>query len=138
VSSPLRQAPPADDPILAGRTVLVIEDHPDSIQFLMNVLQSLRARVITARTIEEAERQVLAHRLNLIVCDMRLPDGTGLDFIQWLRGHGRQSVNQTPCIAVTGWDRHFPPDRAQGFDAYMRKPLNVDRFCTTAVALARG
>src|SRR3982750_383937 len=120
------ESPP--DPTLAGRTVLVIEDHPDSREMLASVLQSLRAHVITARNIEEAEQQVSRYRPNLIVCDMKLPDGSGLDFIKWLRAQSKK-FSRTPCIAVTGWEQVFPPERASGFDAYMRKPINLDRFC---------
>lgn len=126
-----------DPTTLAGRIVLVIEDHPDSRDLLTSVLQSLRARVITALNIDEAEQKVLMFGADLIVCDMRLPDGSGLDFIKWLRRQGKR-ISKTPCIAVTGWDQVFPPERASGFDAYMRKPINVDRFCDVVVALARS
>jgi CheY-like chemotaxis protein len=122
---------------LAGCTVLVIEDHIDSIQLLTTVLQSLRAHVVTARTIEEAEARLGLHLAHLIICDMKLPDGTGLDFIRWLRQQPKR-ISQTPCMAVTGWDQYFPPERASGFDAYMRKPINLDKFCDVAVALARS
>jgi CheY-like chemotaxis protein len=125
------------DPTLAGRTVLVIEDHPDSRDMLSAVLQSLRARVILAANIDEAQRKLTFAGANLIVCDMTLPDGTGLDFIEWLRAQ-HKNLRTTPCIAVTGYEQHFPSKVAQAFDAYMRKPINVDKFCAVAVALARG
>ena len=116
--------------------MLVIEDHRDSREMLTQILQSLRGHVITARNIEEAERNLAFHRPHLIISDMKLPDGTGLDFIKWLRDQ-RKPLATTPCIAVTGFDLTFPPSAASGFDAYMRKPINVDRFCDVAVALAR-
>jgi CheY-like chemotaxis protein len=130
------QRAPSSDPTLAGCTVLIIEDHRDSREMLSQVLTSLRAHVLPARNIDEAERQLdWSHSVRLIICDMKLPDGTGLDFIKWLRAQKRtQSI---PSIAVTGYDRHFPPTAATGFDAYMRKPINIDRFCDVAVALAR-
>jgi CheY-like chemotaxis protein len=124
------------EPTLARCTVLVIEDHPDSRELLVNVLRALRAHVVVAKNIEEAERRLAQVRVSLIVCDMYLPDGTGLDLIRWLRAQGK-AIRGTPCIAVTGYDRYFPADKATGFDAYMRKPLNLDRFCDVAIALAR-
>jgi CheY-like chemotaxis protein len=126
----------ATDPTLAGCTVLVIEDHPDSRELLSQVLTSLRARVVTAPNIEEAERQISRNRVDLIICDMKLPDGTGLDFIKWLRAQGK-TIKSIPSIAVTGYEQQFPVNAATGFDAYMRKPINIDRFCNVAVALAR-
>lgn len=133
-------APPAHaatDPTLAGRTVLVIEDHPDSRELLVDVLHSLRARVMTAGSCDEAERLLSVHRIHLVVVDMKLPDGTGLDLIAWVRSQ-HKAIRRIPCIAVTGYEQQFPPATAQGFNAYMRKPINVDRFCDVAVALARG
>jgi two-component system response regulator PilR (NtrC family) len=136
VTSSTRPALAPTEPTLAGRTVLVIEDHPDSRQLLVDVLQWLRADVMTADTRDEAERLLSVHRVHLVVADMKLPDGTGIDLIDWIRKH--RAIRKVPCIAVTGYEQQFPPDSAQGFNAYMRKPINIDRFCDVAVALARG
>lgn len=124
------------EPTLARCTVVVIEDHPDSRELLVAVLKSLRARVVVAQSLSEAERMLAQVYANLIVCDMHLPDGTGHDFIRWLRAQGK-GTGATPCIAVTGYEQYYPASEATGFDAYMRKPLNLDRFCDVAVALAR-
>ena len=134
MSSAAQPAPQSFAPTLAGRTVLVIEDHRDSREMLAAVLRSLQAHVVEARNVEDAELEVQLTRPHLVVCDMKLPDGTGLDFVKWLRVQRRGG--RTPCIAITGWENHFPQSAAQGFDAYMRKPINIDKFCTVAVALA--
>jgi CheY-like chemotaxis protein len=115
--------------------VLVIEDHKDSREMLTAVLRSLQATVVEARNIEDAEVEMQLTRPHLIICDMKLPDGTGLDFVKWLRSQRRSA--KTPCIAITGWDNHFPPTAARDFDAYMRKPIRLEKFCTVAVALAQ-
>lgn len=123
------------DPTLAGRAILVVEDHPDSRQMLVDVLHSLRAHLFTARNIDEAERQLSVNKVHLVVCDMKLPDGTGLDLIRWLRNQ-HNGIKNIPCIAVTGYEQLFPANAAHGFNAYMRKPINLDRLCDIAVALA--
>lgn len=119
---------------LAGRTVLVIEDHKDSRDLLTTILGSLEAHVLTAGSVAEAEHEVRFCRPHLIVCDMKLPDGTGIDFLRWLRTQPRGA--RIPSIAITAWGNHFPPQAAGDFDAYMHKPLNFDRFSAVAVALA--
>lgn len=124
------------DPTLAGHSVLVVEDHPDSRELLVQILQSLRAHVLTAHNLDEAERILSIHKVRLVVSDMRLPDGTGLDLIRWIRAQ-HKGIRKIPCIAVTGFEEQFPPNTATGFNAYMRKPINLDRFCDVAVALAR-
>jgi CheY-like chemotaxis protein len=120
---------------LKGRTVMVIEDHKDSRDLLTSILRSLRAHVVAVANIEQAEREIQFSRPHLIVCDMKLPDGTGLDFVKWLRGQRRRG--NVPCIAITGWENYFPEKAAHDFDAYMQKPIDVDKFCTLAVALAQ-
>jgi CheY-like chemotaxis protein len=137
VTSSTRPALAPTELTLAGRTVLVIEDHRDSRQLLVDVLQWLRADVMTAETCNEAERMLSLYRVHLVVADMNLPDGTGLELIDWIRNQ-HKAIRKIPCIAVTGYEQQFPPDTAQGFNAYMRKPINIDRFCDVAVALARG
>ena len=119
---------------LAGRTVLVIEDHKDSLELLSTILTSLEAHVLTARTVAEAQHEVRFCRPHLIVCDMKLPDGTGIEFLKWLRTQPRGA--RIPSIAITAWGDHFPPQAAGDFDAYMNKPLDFDRFTAVAVALA--
>jgi CheY-like chemotaxis protein len=113
-----------------------VEDHPDSRDLLTAILQSLRARVVAAATIEEAERKLSMYGVDLVICDMKLPDGTGVDFIKWLRVQPTR-INRTPSIAITAYGDLFPAKAASGFDAYMRKPINLDKFCDVIVALAR-
>ena len=124
----------SQDRTLAGRTVLVIEDHPDSRELLVALLRWLRAHVITAGTMHEAEDQVFMHRPDLIVCDLKLPDGTGLDFLTRLRGL-LSPARTTPCIAITGFADYFSPARARRFDAYLVKPVDLDKLCELAVEL---
>ena len=99
----------------------------------MGVLRALRAEVASARSVEEAEREVGFRVPDLIVCDLNLPDGTGFDFIRWLRAQDRGA--DVPCLAITALNDRFPESLAHGFDAYMRKPLNLDKFSALVVSL---
>jgi DNA-binding response OmpR family regulator len=131
-------APPAllpFTPTLAGRTVLVIEDHEDSREMLAAVLRSLQAHVLAASNIEEAEHELHMTRPHLIICDLKLPDGSGLDFIKWLRAHRRWAL--TPCIAITGWKDQIPDAVIKQFDSFMIKPVDLDKFCNAAIALTQ-
>jgi CheY-like chemotaxis protein len=120
---------------LLDRTVLVVEDHKDSRDLLTTVLRSMKAHVVPVGTVVDAERELQFARPHLIVCDINLPDGTGIEFIKWLRSLRRGG--DVPAIAITGWEDRFPPTIADGFDAYMKKPIDVDKFCTIAVSLGQ-
>jgi CheY-like chemotaxis protein len=101
---------------------------------MTTILSSLNAHVLTARRGAQAEHEVRFCRPPLIVCDMKLPDGTGIEFVRWLRTQPRG--NRIPSLAITAWGDHLPPHAASDFDAYMRKLLKLERFSAVAVALA--
>ena len=123
------------EPSLLGRRILVVEDHPDSRDLLTTSFRLVGARVLAVGSLAEAQRGVDRVRPELVVCDLKLPDGTGLDFAVWLRARAKGQGRDTPCIALTGFEQHFPPDRAIGFDAYMRKPADLAKLCNVAAAL---
>src|SRR5260370_890330 len=68
---------PSDDLPLFGRAILVIEDHPDSREMLATALRLVGAHVFVVANLKEAQLQLDLYLPSLIVCDLRLPDGTG-------------------------------------------------------------
>ena len=132
---PTQSNPRPIEPSLLGRRILVVEDHPDSRDLLTSSFRLIGARVLGAASVAEAQRGVERFRPELVVCDLKLQDGTGLDFAVWLRARPKGQGRDTPCVALTGFDQHFPPDRAIGFDAYMRKPADLAKLCNIAASL---
>jgi CheY-like chemotaxis protein len=125
----------SDQPALVGRTVLVVEDHADSRELLVQIFRSLGARTLAAATVHDAEQWLTTRDADLIVCDMKLPDATGLDFIHRIRANPTKA-SKTPRIAISGYRQFFPPSRVgKDFDAYLEKPVNVDELCALAVSL---
>ena len=132
------QTQPSPRPIeasLLGRRILVVEDHADSRELLETSFRLVGARVLGVDGVAEAQRGYDRFRPELVVCDLNLRDGTGLEFAVWLRARPRERGRDTPCIALTGFDQHFPPHRAIGFDSYMRKPADLAKLCNLASTL---
>src|SRR5205809_2358003 len=77
------------EPSLLGRRILVVEDHPDSRDLLTTSFRLVGARVLAVGSLAEAQRGVDRFRPELVVCDLKLPDGTGLDFAVWLRARAK-------------------------------------------------
>jgi len=130
-------AEPKPSPIdssLMGRRILVIEDHADSRDFLATSFRLVGARVYAVGTLTEAQRGFDRYQPDLVVSDVKLPDGTGLEFVVWLRARPRDQGRDIPCLALTGFEPH-PAGRAIGFDAYMRKPVDLAKLCNVASAL---
>ena len=124
------------DPSFMGKAILVVEDHEDSRDLLAMSFRLIGARVFAVGSLTDAQRAFARHTPDLVVCDLKLPDGTGLEFVVWVRALAKGRGRDVPCIALTGFEESYLETEA--FDAYLRKPVDLDRLCTTIqVVIAR-
>lgn len=118
-----------------GKTILIVEDDVDFSGILASAFRAFGAQAVTAGNVSEAQREIIARRADLILSDLALPGETGLDLIRWLRSVPEALGRKTPCIAMTGYPSTYPPTGATGFDAYIRKPVDIDRLCRLVAGL---
>ena len=103
-------------------TILVVDDHQGARDLLALHLQPTY-NVITAATGEEAIRDLHAHRIDLVVQDVGLPDMHGLQLLQT----SKLLRPQLPVILITGGADLSTATEAiqQGAVAYLLKPFNL-------------
>jgi CheY-like chemotaxis protein len=119
-------------PDLTGKTVLLVEDHQDSLDFLAGILAYCGAQVLSAPSAAHARMHLGATVPSLIVCDLHMPRETGTHFMEWVRSRDDLRCRTVPAVAVTAYSRDFQHDRGmQTFDACFVKPLDVPRFLHT-------
>src|SRR5262249_8740643 len=115
--------------------LLVIEDSGACRDLLVRALQSEQVDVESAARFSTGLRQALSMSHDVIVLDVMLPDGNGLDLSRRLRAEGVQ----TPVLCLTA--RGDVADRIVGLDAgaddYMRKPFALAELKARIRALAR-
>ncbi|MCB1647644.1 MAG: response regulator transcription factor [Pseudomonadales bacterium] len=72
------------------RKVLILEDTPDTMEWLREIVQSAfeEADLTTATTLAEGLAAVAAQSFDLAIVDLGLPDGTGLTLIDEIRSKG--------------------------------------------------
>lgn len=119
-------------PDLFGLHVLVIEDDDDARQLLVDVFQFAGATVTACRDAYAGLENLDTGRpSDVVVCDLALPRMDGLAFLRALRAHPDPQTRRTPMIAVTAYYELYGPNelRAMGCEAYMAKPLSLDRIC---------
>ena len=118
-------------PELSGLHLLVIEDDEDARELLIEVFQFAGATVTACRDAYAALESLDARRPDVIVCDLALPRMDGLAFLRALREHPDANTRKTPMIAVTAYYELYSPNelRAMGCEAYLTKPLSLDRIC---------
>lgn len=118
-------------PDLVGKTILLVEDHQDSLEFLAGMLTYCGAQVLSAPSAAHARMQLSATVPSLIVSDLRMPRETGTHFMEWVRS-GDDARRAVPAVAVTAYSGDFEDDPAMRmFDACFVKPLDVPRFLHT-------
>src|SRR3989441_3204146 len=115
--------------------VLVIEDSGPTRDLLVRALRSEQIAVETSSRLSTGLRQAMTGRHDVIVVDLMLPDGDGLDLCRRLRAEGVP----TPVLCLTA--RGDVGDRVQGLDAgaddYMKKPFALAELRARVRALAR-
>jgi two-component system CheB/CheR fusion protein len=107
--------------------ILLVEDHYDTASVFARLLQHRAHIVRTATTCAEAHLLCSAEHFDVLVCDIGLPDGNGIDLVRELRKLPNCDV---PAIALAGDIE--PGDEAVGLDAgfveYLVKPVHVERL----------
>ncbi len=101
-----------------GPRILVIDDDPGLASTLAWGLSD-RGSVQSAESVEDSKR-FAGRSFDLIVLDLRLPDGDGLDAIEWFRA--------TPFVVVTGFATTASTVRAMklGAVSVLEKPVDID------------
>ena len=113
------------DPVVAGpaRRILLVEDHADTRSLLTRLLRGFGCTVTAAGSVREAIELDDADPFDLVVSDIGLPDGSGLDVIRYLRA--RRPVRG---IALSGFgqDEDLRMSLDAGFDRHLTKPVNFN------------
>jgi two-component system cell cycle response regulator DivK len=109
---------------MAGKRILVIEDHEENRRLLRDLLTSFGYELTEAVTGEEGVSAAEAERPDLILMDIQLP---GIDGYQTTRRiKANPSLHEIPVIAVTSYALSGDDVKAfaAGCDAYVTKPFD--------------
>ena len=112
--------------LLENRRLAVIEDDPIMGESLVQRLELEGASVIWWRSAVEAKNGFDQTTAEAVICDIRLPDGSGEDVYREFRSSGRQR----PFLFVTGFGDIAQAVRLmrEGAHDYVTKPFEMDDF----------
>ncbi len=126
----------ASPTLLKHAQILVIDDEPDLRTLYELTLLREGYRVETAGTLQEALRSVETQRFDVVITDMRLPDGSGIEVLQHLRS-GQRSERSIVITAHGSAENAVESLKAGAFD-YLTKPVDLKQFRNAIAAAIVG
>ncbi|HEY6000118.1 MAG TPA: response regulator [bacterium] len=108
-----------------GPLILVVEDDPQLRRFLRTALGAQDYRLVEAETVKEALIAATTHNPELVLLDIGLPDGNGIDLTRRIREWSR-----VPIIVISARGREDDKVAAldAGADDYLTKPFGVNEL----------
>src|SRR5258708_7880026 len=98
--------------------ILLVEDDPDVRPLLVHLLLEHRYHVTTAETVLAATALLNSQPFDLVICDVNLPDGSGLTVADRAKNAG------VKVLVMTGDGLSLKPGSLQPYD-YLLKPLRL-------------
>jgi len=129
ITLPTAEAP-TEKPVVADAStrhpagalaILMVEDHEDTAEVMAQLIRTLGHEVTVVGRVSDALAATQTASFDLIVSDVGLPDGTGIDFIRAFRER-----SDVPAVALTGFGTDEDIRRCidAGFNAHLTKPVN--------------
>ncbi|MFA5138713.1 MAG: response regulator transcription factor [Elusimicrobiota bacterium] len=120
-----------------SRRILLIEDDAETRSGIESMLIANGYEVLPTDLLSTGWHLFTTQKPDLVILDLGLPDGSGLDFCQKLRDH--ESLGSTPVIMFTaqsGFDTKLAGFKA-GADQYLTKPVAPKELSLWVEALLR-
>jgi PAS domain S-box-containing protein len=138
-SAALEEASPDETAPLDGVRVVIVEDEPDTLEFLARYLVSCGATVTAATSATEVLEILSRADADILVSDIGLPEMDGYDLIQRIRRGEPAKGAGVPAIALTAYAG--PGDRSRafraGFQAHLAKPVEPPELAAAIARLVR-
>ncbi len=124
---------------MAPPLVLVVDDEPDLVELVTLTLRRMDLATQSAGDVGTARKLLKSQRFDLCLTDMRLPDGDGLDLLEWMTVH----CPGVPCAVITAHGNVESAVRALKLGAFdfVSKPLDLGvlrRIVSTALKLSHS
>lgn len=107
-------------------TILIVDDEPDIIELLELTLARMGMEVFSATNISQAKALLQSHQFQLCFTDMRLPDGEGLELVNYISDH----CSDLPVAIITAYgttENAVAALKAGAFD-YLPKPVALKQL----------
>lgn len=116
--------------LLSGLNILVVDDHPDSLQMITQLLVSAEAEVQSASSAAEAFELFRQNKPDILISDLAMPNEDGYALIRRVREYEKDKGEHTPAIALTAhvMIKERIRTQAEGFQIFISKPVETNEL----------
>jgi signal transduction histidine kinase/CheY-like chemotaxis protein len=111
-------------PVEALAHILIVEDHKDTSDVLRRILENSGYAVKACSGAGEARDAVKEQKFDLVISDIALPDGSGLDLMRDFQARGLSGI----ALSGFGTQDDVAASKAAGFAIHLTKPVDLDRL----------
>jgi PAS domain S-box-containing protein len=105
--------------------ILLVDDHEDTTRAMTRLLQRVGYEVRTASTVAAAMESAASGPFDVLISDIGLPDGSGLDLLRQLKAtYGENHALKAIAISGFGMEEDLKKSREAGFTEHLTKPVN--------------
>lgn len=114
-----------------AKTVLIVEDNELNMKLFHDLLDAHGYATLQTRNGMDALEIARAHKPDLVLMDIQLPEVSGLEVTRWLKDD--DALSSIPVVAVTAFAMKGDEERIRqgGCEAYLSKPISVGTFMAT-------
>jgi DNA-binding NtrC family response regulator len=108
--------------------ILVVDDNASLARGLKTFLVGEQHQVELAHTVKQGLEQLTAHNFDLIITDLRLPDGEGLQIMEKARDGSNESLPEVILMTAFGSVESAVKAMQLGASDYLTKPVSLEEF----------
>ncbi len=123
---------------VSGKCVMIVEDNELNKKLFRDLLEANGYKTVHTADGMEVLDLARAHKPNLILMDIQLPEVSGLEITSWLKKD--PTLKTIPVIAITAFAMKGDEEkiRAGGCEGYISKPISVASFLATVKRFANA
>ncbi len=108
-----------------GLKILLVDDHQDTCAALEKLLVRRGHLVAATHDVRSALETAVRNQFDLLISDVALPDGTGMELMMQLR-----AISGIPGIAISGFGNNGDIERSlqAGFSEHLIKPVKLEKL----------
>lgn len=113
----------------SARTILYIEDNPSNLRLVQQIFSKIEnINLLSAPTPGIGLELAEVHVPDMILLDLNLPEMDGFTVLKKLRSSPWGATIPVVAVSANAMDRDIERGKKAGFDDYLTKPLDIQRF----------